>query len=396
MKLASLDARPESGPRHPSPPDAPIRVAWDLGLVGRNRTGTGTYVRAMTCELGSLPELDLHILRGWPTILARTGIVGRATRALIDATWIQFGLPRALDGLGVDLLHSPISLSPLQAPCPVVVTMHDAIHRRFPEDYRSWWIRYLEFMVPRVLRRAAAVIADSECTKRDLIDTFGLDPGVVRVIYLGVDLHRFNREAALKSKDVLMEYGIRSDYVLHVGALVGRKNIPLLLEAVAILRSRGVWQSRQLVLTGGASPGLQGARDVYASVERFGLGDTVVFTEHVPAAWLPPLYANAAVFAFPSKYEGFGLPVIEAMASGTPVIASAGSAVTEIASDAALLIDGDAAIDFADGLERILEDEALKSNLRSRGLRRAATFSWSRAAAQTAQVYKEVARKGAD
>src|SRR2546426_7272302 len=130
MMLTSLDARPESGPRHRSPPDAPIRVAWDLGLVGRNRTGTGTYVRAMTSELGCLPELDLHILGGWPTILARTGIVGRATRALIDATWIQFGLPHALDSSGVDLLHSPISLSPLRAPCPVVVTMHDAIHRR--------------------------------------------------------------------------------------------------------------------------------------------------------------------------------------------------------------------------------------------------------------------------
>lgn len=395
MKLATLDGRGNPPSRRTSPTDAPIRVAWDLGLVGRNRTGAGTYIRALTTELACLPEVDLRLLRGWQTVPEHVGVVGRAARALIDAAWIQVGLPRALKSAGVDLLHSPVSLAPLRAPCPVVVTMHDTIHRRFAEDYRRWWINYVDFVVPKVLRRAAAIIANSECTKRDLIDAYSLDPDVVRVIYHGVDFHRFCPGAASMAEEVLMRYGIRSEYVLHVGALVGRKNIPMLLEAVALLRSRGVWEGRQLVLAGAASPGLQGADAVYNSVDKLGLGDIVVFTEHVPAAWLPTLYAKAAVLAFPSKYEGFGLPVIEAMACGTPVIASSGSAVTEIASDAALLVDGDGPVDFADGLERILLDEDLKSTLRSRGLKRAADFSWSRAASDTAQVYRDVAAKSA-
>src|ERR1700737_4075064 len=140
MTLTALDRPQTTGSSATPGTEGCLRVALDLGMVGQNRTGTGTYVRALSNELARLADLELRLLRGWPTVPNRAGLPGRAVRAIMDAAWVQLGVPLALRSAGVDLLHSPIYLAPLQAPCPLIVTVHDTIHRRFPEDYRRWWL----------------------------------------------------------------------------------------------------------------------------------------------------------------------------------------------------------------------------------------------------------------
>jgi glycosyltransferase involved in cell wall biosynthesis len=367
-----------------------IRVAWDLQLAGRNQTGTGVYAAQLLSHLKQPGLLDVRVLDGWHLPRNHGGGAGRAARTLIEMAWNHAGLPVAVDGLRADVLHAPAFVAPLWGNCPLVVTIHDTIYRHFPEQYPGWWVAYMNLVMPRVVARAAAVIVGSNNTKQDLVRDYGVDPARVHVIYYGVDHERFTPFTGPDAEAALDQYGIRSDYVLHVGALVARKNIPLLLEAVARLKAQGHWGTRQLVLAGPVSPGMPGAEAIRAAVTRLELTDDVVFVGHVPDDVLPRLYARAEVLAFPSRYEGFGFPLIEAMSCGTPVVAAAGSSVSELVGSAGRLVPGDDPEALASALREVLTDQRLRTTLRARGLRRAAEFTWERAARQTADVYRQV------
>jgi len=369
-----------------------LRVAWDVHQSKRNWTGTGVFAVHLLDHLRCQPGSELLPLAGWDVPTRRKGLPWRAARVVMDVIWTQAVLPFELAFLRPDVLHAPAFVAPLWGTCPLVVTIHDTIYCQFPEQHARWWVRYMNWLMPRVVARAAAIIAVSEATKQDVIRHFGADPSRIHVIYHGVDHGRFHPDAGTGAGPLLARYGIRGEYVLHVGALVMRKNIPLLLEAVALLKDRGHWGRRQVVLAGSASPGMPGAQAVYEAVDRLGLAEDVVCANHVPDAALPALYARAAVLAFPSRYEGFGLPLVEAMACGVPVVAAAGSAISEVVGTAGILISGDDREAFADGLLTVLENPEVRATLRERGLRRAANFTWDKAARQTIDVYREVVR----
>lgn len=365
----------------------PVRVGYDLLMSARNRTGTGTYAVQLLRHLQRVPGLSMLPLNGWRCLDGCRGAPGRLARNFLDIAWTHVGLPLHLSSLGPDVLHTPAYVAPLTLRCPLVVTVHDVIYRRFPQHYARWWVQYLESLMPRVLRTASAIITVSEHAKRDITQAYDVDPSRIHVIYHGVDHRRFHEGVAQYGRDRLVAYGIRGEYVLHVGALVARKNIPLLLNAVSILKKEGTWGNRQVVLAGAASPGLRGAPSVAETIARLALDGDVILGGHVPGDDLPLLYANAAVLAFPSLYEGFGLPIVEAMACGTPVVARAGSAVTEIVGDAGMLVHGDDPAVFAGALANVLGNNDLRRTLRERGLGRTKDFTWQRCAYRTAQVY---------
>jgi glycosyltransferase involved in cell wall biosynthesis len=211
------------------------------------------------------------------------------------------------------------------------------------------------------------------------------------VVYNGVDHARFRPGLPLDSQ-WKQRIGLRGEYVLHVGSLSHRKNIPTLLRAIALLRNAGTWGARQLVLAGSESPGLPGADAIHSDIRDLDLSSVTVLAGHVPDAYVPALYANAAVLAVPSLYEGFGLTVLEGMAAGVPVVASNASCIPEIAQDAALLFPPRDERALANAIQDVFDRPSLAKDLKERGLARAAHFSWQRAASETAAIYRSVAK----
>lgn len=321
-----------------------------------------------------------------------------------------------------DLLFVPAHVLPLIRPRRTVVTVHDLGYRYHPEAHRLFDRLYLEWTTRWHVRAATHVLADSEATGRDLIEVYGANPARVTVVYPGCDpVFR----PALKSQvaAVRRRYGISGDYVLHVGTLQPRKNLELLLAAFAALKSRGTSHrsqvssyksqvtSRQSQVTGTCDLGLAtwdlrpetwdlrlvlaGKKGwlfegLFRRVRELGLENQVIFPGFVPDEDLPALMTGARVLAMPSLYEGFGLPVVEAMACGTPVVCSNRSSLPEVTGEAALLVDPLDVGAWAEALEKVLWDEELRTELRERGFRQAQKFTWEEAARRTLEVFERV------
>jgi glycosyltransferase involved in cell wall biosynthesis len=239
--------------------------------------------------------------------------------------------------------------------------------------------------LPRAARNAEVVLTDSGHSQKDLATYLGISFAKSRVIACGVDA-RFRAIPASEGRHaVLARYGIHLPYLLYVGAVNGRKNIDRLLAAFAQIRT---WYPRlSLVVAGNRQ---WGATPIDAALRRLDLRDQVQFLGYVEDADLPALYSGARAFVFPSLYEGFGLPVLEAMACGTPTIASRSSSIPEVVGDAAILVDPFDVSAIAEGIEQVLGNPDLAAELRGRGVARARSFTWDRAARETLDAYQEV------
>jgi glycosyltransferase involved in cell wall biosynthesis len=372
-----------------------LRVAWDNSLARRNPTGTGVYASQLIRELSAAPGLDLQVFEGWdskrkPGEFGSQGVLSRSVRAASGMLWGHAYFPYALRKGRFDLLHSPSFVVPFACPCPSVVTIYDLSFLKFPQHFESRWRTYVNAVMPSVLRRVSAVICISEYTRQDLLNSYDVAAQKVHVVYCGIDHGRFHPGARV-DRSWSESVGIHKDYVLHVGTLSERKNIPMLLRAVALLQSQGKFANYQLVLAGPEVSVLSGASEIHKTIWYFGLKDVVVLTGHVPEAQLPGLYAQAKVLVMPSLYEGFGLPVLESMAVGTPVVASNTSSLPEVAEDAGLMVPPHDIAGWAEALGELLTNPAHAEEVRRRGLARAARFSWQQAAAETLNVYRAVA-----
>jgi glycosyltransferase involved in cell wall biosynthesis len=305
--------------------------------------------------------------------------------------WEQAGIVRAGVREHIDLLHCPYWSNPLWAPWPTVVTVHDVIQFVLPEYAWRKISRVYFGIVSRGARRADAIITVSECSKRDIVKLLGLPPERIHVIGNAVDssLHPV-RDAWLLAA-VRERYGIAPRFVLYFGGFDLRKNVPRLIEAYAALPA-SLRKEYQLVIAGRYQHlGHPLYPDPRRTVERLGLEGRVIFTGQIREQDKAPLYSAATVFAFPSLYEGFGIPVLEAMACGTPVVTSNSSALPEVAGDAGLLVDPYRTEAIAEGLRKLLEEQPLRDELARRGLERARLFTWPQVAEQTLKVYRFVA-----
>lgn len=285
----------------------------------------------------------------------------------------------------VALFHATdFTLPPVLPGTPTLLTVHDLSFVRAPETATPVLKAYLDRVVPRSVRRATHVLADSQATKDDLIALYGTPPEKISVLLSGVNpgFRPVTDPAALAA--VRARYGIPPGvrYVFSIGTVQPRKNYARLIAALAALGD--ACADVQLVIAGGRG-WLEGP--IYRAVEEHGLAARVHFIGFARDEDLPALYSGAACLAYPTLYEGFGFPVLEAMACGIPVVTSNISSLPEVAGDAALLVDPYDTAALAGALRRLLTDEALRADLGTRGLRQAAAFTWERAAAQLREVY---------
>ena len=322
--------------------------------------------------------------------LRAAGLPARLTslptdRPPVRIAWEQAVLPPELLRTGADLLHALGFVAPLAWRGPTVVTVYDLSFLRFPELFNRGNRVYLRTFTPPSLRRAERVITISEHTRRDVVELCGVPPERVTPILLAAD-PRFrpcdpDEAAAFKARK-----GLPDRFILYMGTLEPRKNVRTLVRAYAELRAAGMTDC-DLVLAGGR--GWQ-YESIFELVDELGLGGSVHFPGYVPDAEQALWYSSAVIFAYPSLYEGFGLPLLEAMACGTPVVASRSSSLPEVVGEAGVLVSPSDPHELSAALGELLASDGRRARLREAGLARAGTFSWQRMAAETVQVYREV------
>ncbi len=291
---------------------------------------------------------------------------------------------RSMQYGGPVVYHATEHLLP-KTSCPAVLTVHDLIFERYPEHHTRRNMLFLRAALPRFVRAAQAVIAVSAHTKRDIIEFYGADARKIHVIHEGID-RGFAPASNQEIERVRQAYSPDRPWLLMVGTLEPRKNHASALRAFRRLRDAGF--PHRLLIAGGQGWLFEPIRTL---VDDLALVNDIVFTGYVPDADLPPLYSGADAVLMPSLYEGFGFPLLEAMACGAPVVASNTSSLPELAADAALLVAPTDDEALANAIRLLLTQPALKEALRLRGIARAATFTWERCAAETAALYHEVA-----
>jgi len=314
----------------------------------------------------------------------RALVVGAANYSVRE----QISVPLALLRAHVDVFHAPhYVVSPLTRG-PFVVTIHDCIHLRFPQYLPNRAAPlYAQAFMTMAARRARRVLTVSQASKDDILHYLGVPASKVEVIHNAIDERLAETPSEADITRVRERFLLTSPFVLYAGNIKPHKNVERLIEAFSLLRQRGVDGVKLLIIGDEISkyPNLR------RLVHRFQLHQHVRFLGFVPDATLAVLYRLASVFVFPSLYEGFGLPPLEAMAAGAPVITSNVSSLPEVVGDAAILIDPLDAGAIAQAMQRVLRDPALRADLIRRGHARVTQFSWERSVARTREVYAEVA-----
>lgn len=364
-----------------------MKIGISAEWVGTRAGGLETYSESLVEALASLDsehEYVVYTARRNAFANLRAKHQNVSIRFLgSESRWfvVPFGLPCALWSRPVDLFHAT-SVAPPVCPARMIVTVHDLGFKHHPEFFPPLVRMRLKALISSGARRAERIIAVSNTTKQDLIDTFDIPAEKIAVVHEGVaPIYRPSADPE-EQRRVLARHGITGDYLLYVGRLHVRKNLVRLLEAFARVKQRR--QGHRLVLVGRK---LFDTDPLHRAIVELGLADQVVLPGHIPLGDLPHVYAGATAFVYPSLFEGFGLPPLEAMASGTPVITSNVSSLPEVVGDAALLVNPRSVDELAHAMERLLDDAALRRRYRDRGLARAATFTWQRAARETASVY---------
>jgi glycosyltransferase involved in cell wall biosynthesis len=303
----------------------------------------------------------------------------------VRLAWMQGVLPGTLRRLRPDICHFPNYLAPVATSCPYVVTIHDMTLFITPRLHR--WKKLLldRTLIPMVARKAEAIVAVSKSAGNDIVRLLKVPASKVHVIMNAVSPAFKRVEDAAELEAVRARYGLQGPYILYVGTIEPRKNLVRLIGAFARLRRGGL--PHKLLMVG--QPGWH-CEPIYAEVERQGLKSEVIFTGYVPFEDLPALYSAASAMAFPSIYEGFGLPVLEAMACGTPVVTSSSSGLAEVADGAALLVNPLSIDEIAGALHKVCSQPELAAELSALGVARAHEFTWENAARATLDVYERV------
>jgi glycosyltransferase involved in cell wall biosynthesis len=300
----------------------------------------------------------------------------------IRIAWEQLLAPALLARDGIDVVHAPVNVSPHFTTRPTVVTVHDLAFRLFPAQYPGLKRRYLDALTRRSVEQADQVIAVSENTRADLLRFYRVNPERVRVIPNGVDpLLRPVDDAEVLAR-FRARHQLPDEFILALSTLQPRKNLIALFRAWARLDA-----STRLPLVVAGARGWK-VDPIFEEVRALGIADQVRFTGYAAGDELALWYSAATLFVYPSLYEGFGLPLLEAMACGTPVVSSNASSLPEVAGDAALLIDPRDVDGLAAAIDRLAHDPMLRTDLAKRGIERARQFSWMRTARETVEVYR--------
>jgi glycosyltransferase involved in cell wall biosynthesis len=369
---------------------ASVRIGIDARKL--HDFGIGTYIRNVLQNLARLDQQTEYVVLCRADDTAFAASLGENFRGVVETSGNysvseQIRIPLALRRERVNLFHAPHYVLPPLVRCRSVVTIHDCIHLMFPQYLPNRFaLAYARASIGLAARRSTRVLTVSESSKRDILRFVDVPPEKIDVIYNGYD-ERFGIEPPEEVMTRVRErYQLHDPFVLYAGNVKPHKNLERLIEAFDIVRKRGL-DHLKLVLIGDEISRYAALR---RAVHSHQLHKYVRFLGYMPHETLAVLYRLAGVFVFPSIYEGFGLPPLEAMASGTPVVTSNVSSLPEVAGDAAVLVDPYQSIAIADGIERVLCDEPLRRELRAKGLIRTRQFSWDASVRRVREIYAQV------
>jgi glycosyltransferase involved in cell wall biosynthesis len=366
-----------------------MRIAFDGTTLRPGRTGVGYYTEHLLHHLGrEAGDDEIVVVSNRPvdttrTLSSRVRVVSSRWRAP-RMVWMQTLAPRLLRGLQPDVAHFTNGMIPMASPVPTVVTIHDMSLTLYPRYHPPRRVLLNRPFVNLAARRADAIITVSQSAKRDIVRVYGLPPERVHVVHEAAAPSFRRISDGRELSRVRLRYGLDDRFVLYVGTIEPRKNLPRLIDAFAARRKAGDLP-HQLVCAG---PYGWLSGDLEERIARLEIAPAIRFIGYVPFDDLPALYSLAEMFVFPSLYEGFGLPVIEAMACGTPVIAGAVPALAEIAGGAIEQVESLDAEALGDSMVALARDGARREQLAGAGLSRARSFSWERAARETLEVYR--------
>ena len=367
-----------------------MKIGVEANSYFQNKAGSGVYVRnivdiwrertdgteILLFSSNRKTELDLSKKRN---------IFLRLWHGCFDIFWMQVLLPIKLMKNKVSVLFCPAFLAPIFLRIPVVVSILDMSFLRFPETCDKLFGTYLRIMIPLIKRRVTGVITISEFSKKEIIELLKIPKNKIKVIHLGCK----NKYKVINDPEKIVKtrekYARGYRYLLHVGTLEPRKNVNAIIDAFDLLKRKHNI-SHKLILCGGKG---WYYHKIFTKITELDLGDDVIFTGYMSEDNLCLLYNSADIFVFPSLYEGFGLPVLEAMACGCPVITSKCSSLSEIAGDGAVLINPAEPGEIAEKIWQILNDDELRKGLREKGLQQSKKFSWDKTADETLKYLQE-------
>src|SRR5947209_10562403 len=369
-----------------------MKIAIDAHSIGTQTGGNETYFRQLLRGLaGDAGDHEYTVFYVHPAALEETRGDQRFKFARIPANpllRIGLALPWQLRRIQPDVFHCQYIQPPLMR-SKTVVTIHDLAHEHFPEFFRPAEAMRMKRMVRATARKADHITTVSEFSAADIARRFGVPREKISVSYLAASEEFHPRDKQACQEHLARRYQLDFPFILYIGRIQARKNLPRLVEAYSRLRQRGI--SAKLVLVGRKD---WQAEKLVEKIQELNLQDSVIFPGYVSADDLPLFYNAAELFVFPSVFEGFGLPVLESMASGIPTITSFGSSLEEVAGAGALLVDPMNVLSIADAMQKVLGNAKLQQQLVKRGLRRAAEFSVQKFAAKLLEVYESLGANG--
>jgi glycosyltransferase involved in cell wall biosynthesis len=368
-----------------------LHIAIDAHSVGTGLAGNESYITNLIEALAETDTVNRYTLyvtkqaaidrfkNRWPHVNVRL------TLPHTPLVRIPLTLTRELRRRPVDLLHVQFT-APLWTPCPFVATIHDLSFEHLPQTFKRRSRAQLRFTVRRTAQKAAHLIASSEYSRADIIKTYGIDPTRVSTTPLAAAKKFAPVTDVRELQRVRQTYGINDDYILAVGSVQPRKNLPRLIAAYADLRRARSQAKLPLLVIVGKRGWLY--QETFRAIEEHGINNCVRWTGYVPEIDLPALYTGAVCFVYPSYFEGFGLPPLEAMQCGAPVIAGNRTSLPEVVGDAGLLVDPFEKQAFTNAIACLIDDADLRGRLRRKGLTQAGNFSWHQTAQLTLRAYE--------
>jgi len=371
-----------------------MRIGVEASSYYKNIAGTGVYIRSIVEILLRKKENKEIILfsngrQSGLDLAKKRNMFKRLFNALKDIIWVQIGLPYNLIKNNIDILFCPAYIAPVLSPRPTVVTIHDASFLRYPNTCDKLFRLYLKILLPFIKRRADVILTDSFFSKNEIVELLKISPEKVQVVYCGCNKNFRIIDDIIEIDRMRLKYNLPKNFILHVGTLEPRKNITTLVLAFNLLKKKELIEHK-LIICGNRGWYYD---DIYNKVRELKLEKEVVFTGYIPNEDLPFLYNMADVFVLPSLYEGFGLPVLEAMACGCPVVSSNTSSIPEVVGDAGILVDPYNIDEIANGILKIIKDEELRNDLIKRGVEQSKMFSWENTAKQILDIFEETLHK---
>ena len=372
-----------------------MKIAIDIRKI--NDFGIGTYIRNLVLNLSEIDRQSEFLLIGRERDRSELGTLPENFSLLPDPNkdsrfWTDVLLPLLLKKRGIDALHTPHYRPPRFLACKSIITIHDCVHILFP-NYAASKSAYDHDrqLTRRAIKSSSHILTVSEATQRDLMRIFSVPEGKMTVIYNSIDDRAVVTSSVEEQRRVLERYQIQDPFLLYAGNIKPHKNIARIIEAFSVLKTElkesENWKNLKLLIIGDELSKHQFLR---RTVIRSGVQHDVRFFGYVPYETLNVFYKSAQIFVFPSLYEGFGLPPLEAMANGTPVLTSNISSLPEVLGDAALLVNPENVFEICKGLKHLLFDSNLRADLIERGFQQSKKYSWRKSAEQVLATYQKV------